>query len=1125
MSSNTISVYDEDGDTPDWIEIKNTGTAAVNLEGVILTDSANVDTPWSFPSMTLGAGQHLLVFASAKDRREPPMTYETIIDWGDSWRYVVPDGSTSVSWKDLSYDDSGWSEGTSGFGYGDDDDNTVLPGIMSVFMRKEFVVQDPTDIQEILLHVDYDDAFVAYINGVEVARENITSTGPPAFDQAADNFDHEAAMYGGGQPNLFTISNPQDFLIAGTNVIAIQGHNHSTGSSDFTLIPFVTLGRNVGVSDLSEHLSFTTNFLHANFKISSSGEYVQLSTTAGELIDQLFTGEIPTDISIGRNPDGTGSFQYFGTPTPGAENSGDSFTSIASDVSFSEPAGFKQASFQLTLSAPDGDEILYSLDGSHPSEGQLYTGPITISSTSSVSAINSGNNLLPGRVTTQSYLFGSDHDVPVVSITIDPDHLWDENTGIYASGPNASPNFPHFGANFWEDWERPIQVELFETDGTQAFSESAGVKIFGGWSRGFPQKSLSVFFRNSYGSDELNYQLFPQMELSSFSSFVLRNSGNDWLNTMFRDALASLMFSENVDQQAYRPAVLYLNGQYWGIQNIREKVNEDFLANHHDLNADDITIVETNAIPVEGDPQEYIDLINFVSSNSLSGSANYEFVADQIDLDNFIDYFIGQIFVDNRDWPGNNIKYWKSNAEGSKWRWIGFDRDFGFAIWDPNAASFNTLAHALEPNGPGWPNPPWSTLLFRKMTENDEFRDRFIVRFLDRLNTDYRAENIQPKIDSLQNLIVNEIGDHMNRWGGDLNAWNQNVNQMRSFATNRAVNVREHLRTQFGQGFNRLFTVDVSDEMHGYIRINTVEPPSFPWSGSYFQGLALEVEAIPLPGYEFAGWQGDVVSNDRMLDLTLTANTSLTANFISSTGDGRSLVISEINYVSSAEQDTKDWIEFYNNSSATIDISGWRVEDEGGGVFTMPAGTTVTPRDFLVVCRDLTSFTQFHSASVSIGDMTFGLSSTGDCVRLFDDEDAMVDEVCYTAVAPWPTGDPAGTLALKSAFADNSLPSSWLWSVGFGSPGADHFLDSGVLSAIRTESVVVHPNPTSGFVTVKTEWEGTLTVTDLAGKVILHVPSRAGRNTQLDMASYPDGLYLLKVSNGLETAVRKVVKR
>ena len=239
VSSSNSMFYDEDGDTPDWIELYNPGADEVLLNNWSLSDVENDNNPWTFPDISLDADEYLLIWASDKDRSNINFI-RTLINEGDSFKFIIPDENTPLEWINNGFDDSSWNSGNSGFGYSDNDDNTVVPaGTLSVFVRKNFSIQDVSTINNLILDVDYDDAFVAYINGVEVARANITGV-PPAYNSDGLYVDHEAQIYNGGIPDRFDIANAIPLLINGDNVLSIQVHNVSQTSSDMTLIPFLS---------------------------------------------------------------------------------------------------------------------------------------------------------------------------------------------------------------------------------------------------------------------------------------------------------------------------------------------------------------------------------------------------------------------------------------------------------------------------------------------------------------------------------------------------------------------------------------------------------------------------------------------------------------------------------------------------------------------------------------------------------------------------------------------------------------------------------------------------------------------------------------------------------------------
>ena len=849
MSSNGVTIQDEDGDYSDWIEIYNDESTAVDLSGYGLSDDASEPYKWIMPSLTIAPKDHLMIFASDKNRSEYVRHWETVIDWGDDWKYRLGTSEPPASWKNLGYDDQSWLSGPSGFGFGDDDDSTITPTTTnSVYIRKTFSVQDTSDIKMVVLHVDYDDAFVAYLNGVEISRANIgTVNVPPPYNESATDFTEPVIIYG-GRPNTYIIHNYQSLLQNGENVLAIQVHNYGTGSSDLTLIPFLSLGMNsipTNPNGTNPLLDLPNKFLHTNFKLSSTGEAIVLTNSTNGTIDEVTFGSIGPDVSYGRQPDGSSIWFLFSEATPGDSNTTPGFTGTVSIPQVSIDGGFYSTPLSVAITpASVNDIVYYTLDGSEPKETSTpYTNPIQISSTKVLRTKAFSTGFLPSKTITNTYLINFSTALTVVSLSTDPDNLFDEEFGIYAMGDSAEAAFPHFGANFWQDWERPVHVELFETDGSKGFGIDMGAKIFGGWSRGNAQKSFALFARGQYGESILNYKLFDELPFEEYESFVLRNGGNDWLSTMFRDAFqTSLVDGIDIDKQDYRPALLFINGEYWGIQNIREKVNEHFLAQHHNVNPDSVDILEYFGEVVKGDSTEYLALHSFIENNSMAITSNYEYVKSQMEVDNFIKYFVSQIYFDNQDWPGSNIKYWRKSGNG-KWRWILFDTDFGYGIWNANAYQNNTLQFALETNGPGWPNPPWSTLFLRKLLENNSFKNDFINYFADLSNTNFKPATVVNKLNSMASVIQPEIVRHSTRWNQfTYDQWLTNVQNMRYFASHRITYMQTHFMQKFSLSGFAVVNVFNSDTSMGSIKLNSLEIKSpilvrklfFKYSYKYF---------------------------------------------------------------------------------------------------------------------------------------------------------------------------------------------------------------------------------------------------------------------------------------------------
>ncbi|MFY0627338.1 MAG: CotH kinase family protein [Reichenbachiella sp.] len=1138
MTSNFQTILDEDGDTPDWIELYNIGDNDVDLIGYSITDDASSLTRWTFPNYILSPNEHLLIYASDKNRSIAPLHWETTIDQGDEWRYIVPTEEPDASWRSNGFDDSSWLIGPTGIGYGDGDDNTVVDNAISVFLRKSFVIENASQISDLLLHIDYDDAFIAYINGNEIARGNINGD-IPAFDTEANEW-HSAVIYKGGSPEYFEISNAQEFIVEGQNVMSVQVHNYNATSSDMTIIPILSLGSNIDRGgEFSEFISIGQASFHTDFKLASGGDTLMLFNPEQEMVDSLFTGDLSADISLGRTIDGSGEMSFFSESTPGASNEySTGYNSHSGEVEFSISGGVYGTPIQVELSTQNIDEtIYYTLDGTMPSlASSEYSGPLDISTSTNLQAQVLSQNSIPGKLGAASYLIGVRHDLPVVSLTVDPYEFFDDTDGMYMPGPNASADFPHFGANFWEDWERRVHVELFEEDGSVGFSANAGAKIFGNYSRGNDQKSLSLFFRKGYGDGPIKYQLFKDKELDEFSSFVIRNSGNDNNNTMMRDGLLTSLFHESVDRQGFRPAAIYINGEYFGIQNIREKINEHYIANNHNISSDDVEIVEGNGRSVYGNEDHYNSLIDFVQNNDLSDAENYEYVKTQMDVMNYIYYTTGNIFIDNRDWPGNNIKYWRENSVDGKWRWIAFDTDFGFGIWDSGNYVGNTLSFALDANGPGWPNPPWATLLLRSLMENEEFRNLFINTYVDQLNEVWTTELIQETITDKSDAIANEIEDHMDRWNGGYGYWLQQIDAYHNYATQRPYYARRHIIDHFELSGSFDLTVDVSDESHGKVRVNTLSPQSFPWTRNYMHDIPVELEAIPSLGYEFVGWIG-LNSSEPLANVRSSENTEVKAVFEKIDGDNSNIVINEILYSSPIESEIEDWVELFNVRNTPVDVSGWELKDEDDEHgFIFPENTVIASNGYLVVCKNVENFNQNYNTSVEvIGDLDFGLSSGGDCVRLFDNAGAIVSAVCYEPTSPWPeeANGLGATLALKNPVFDNSVASNWYAYSNGGNPGIDN---SNAVTSLNDRNDIYeifnYPNPFQLELgieySIEKQGEFEIVIYDMQGReieTIIHGMQMVGKHKVVwhPKISVNKGMYLVKISGAEGTRVSRVI--
>jgi uncharacterized repeat protein (TIGR02543 family) len=1108
MSSNGGAIIDIDGETSDWIEFFNSGATSVNLNGYGLSDKKDKPFKWIFPDLQINPGEYLMVFASGKDRREAPLFWNTVISQGDYWKYQTPVAEPASTWRNSGFDDSKWSTGKSGFGYGDNDDATVLSNSRVVFIRKTFIVNNLAAIKQLILHIDYDDGFVAYLNGKEIARAQMAGKGDyPAFN-ALSSGEHEALMYLGQMPEKFVVDNPTSILRTGENILAIQVHNVTTTSTDLSVIPFLSIGSTEEPIEprIIELLKISKNELHTNFKIDAEGESLYLTNPSGVLADSVRVGALQVNYSFGRTSKDPAVWAVFDKSTPGKENSGEIVAGEkAGKPVFNLPGGVYSSELKVDLTAPNqNDTIFYTLDGSVPTRSSyVYSNGINIYTSKVIRARILKSGKLPGETVTNSYIIYPTGKLPFVSISMDPFDLWDYNSGIYVKGPNAQAETPFFGANFWMDWEKPCHFEMMETSGDKVIDVDAGVKIYGNYSRANDQKSMAFYCRKAYGSDMMKYKIFQERPFDEFKDIALRNSGNDWNNTMFRDGLMTgLTLGLNVDQQAFRPATIFLNGEYWGILNIREKINEHFIASNNNVDADDVTILENNGTPIVGTADDYWTMYNFLGSNSLASQANYNKMLEWIDVNSFIDYYASEIYFRNHDWPGNNIRYWKTNNSKGRWRWILFDTDFGMGIWYSSPEE-NTLelATANDPSILYWPNPPWSTLMFRRLLENTGFRNQFVNRFADLLNSNFREDRVNSAIDMKQNLIYDEIGNHLTRWKGpSFDEWLFNVQQMKSFASARPANVFSHIRQKFKFKDSQA-VIASADSTQGSIQLNSLKLTSFPWWGYYFPDVPITLTALPKAGYRFVKWTGIATgSNSATITVIPQANLDLTAVFEADGSHYDDIVINEISFNNDATVNPGDWIELYNKGSYDIDVSGWKLTDsDPNHQFIFAANTWIKAGEYLVVASDLVKFKAVFGTVKYLHEpfaFNFGLGNTVDAVKLYSRDSQLIDEVNYSNSDPWQTYslDELWSLELDNPGNDNDSGLNWVLSEKYGTPGAHNRLFIPVnisnlpVAETTTELLQNYPNPFSEGTNIKFKLDKPakyqVTILDVNGRVL-----------------------------------------
>lgn len=355
--------------------------------------------------------------------------------------------------------------------------------------------------------------------------------------------------------------------------------------------------------------------------------------------------------------------------------------------------------------------------------------------------------------------------LPIFSLITDPDHLFSEESGIYVPGDKFDNTNPLLTGNYFQrgdDWERPVHIHYFDRDKVLRISQNAGIRIHGGITRKLPQKSLRLYARSEYGINKFYYPFLPGRDVDAYKRILLRSTMGSWNNSVISDVVAHQIIKESgLDYQEYQPALVFINGEFWGIYTIRDRIDERYISYLHGIDKDFVNMVEgTHANIVAGDNTSYLDMIDFIENHNLAIDQNYEYVSSVIDIDNYIDYLIAEIYFKNYDWPTNNIKIWNSQKEDIKWKWIFYDIDGGYGDM-----TYNMVTHLSNTDSNvEWPNSPESTLLYRKLIENQKFRESLLSKFSFWMKHYFNPDENQALLKKIKNEYAPYIPMHINRW-------------------------------------------------------------------------------------------------------------------------------------------------------------------------------------------------------------------------------------------------------------------------------------------------------------------------------------------------------------------------
>ena len=560
--------------------------------------------------------------------------------------------------------------------------------------------------------------------------------------------------------------------------------------------------------------------LKLNFCISSTGEALFFFDPNGKLIDKLSAGRMRSGQSYGR--DGSDNRFYYAEPTPGAQN-GKGYEGITQLPAFSVTPGIYDNAVTVAITAGEGETIRYTTDCTTPNaSSEVYSGELSISKNSVIRAAAFRDGYLSGDVATATYLFRSDgvnHALPVVTLVTDPDNLWNSKTGIYATGDKFDPDAAsyadtlqsatYYQAKFATEeqvdtiWEKPAAFSLFDDNGKQVFTQNVGIRIAGSFGRGRAQKGFNVIARKEYGKGSMEYPFFDNRPYTEYKAVVLRAGAQDQNRSKIRDELASGLLEGtdiNILYQAYRPTVLYLNGEYWGVYFLKEKRNRFFVAQHENTeNNVDLAIGKGFKQRSYGDNSDWVSLYEYATSHDLSSAEAYAYVSERMDVDSFRDYMIAEIYNGNTD--TYNFQYYR--LKGGKWKFIFYDFCWGF-----QSPGHETLAFRMGKT----PSDVCSAKLFAAMLQNKGWRDSFCRRFGELLNTAFAPERVTSLIDQLYGYVEPEIKREREKFNkdtfmgvkqpntnlGTYEGFQSEISKLKDFAQRRPEELKRQLQSNLG---------------------------------------------------------------------------------------------------------------------------------------------------------------------------------------------------------------------------------------------------------------------------------------------------------------------------------------
>ena len=791
MADPITGIRDDDDELCDWIELYNTTNRDIALSSLGLSDNEGRPLKWRFPdNAVIPAKGYYLVLCTGKDRmdriKNAPHTNfkisaekETII-LTDSQGHVLD----RVMIDNLPLDCS-WGRNDSGQMQVFQTPTPSLPNNQSGFNQMDINLRAMNKsgvyISEVMAS---NDSVVTYPNAGNTDWIEIYNSGTESVDISDWGLSDKLDRGRRWQFPYGTVIGPGEYKV-------------------------VMCDRDTEKNTLQE--------LHASFKVGKlKQETITLTDPTGRVLDKMILPEMRTDVSYGRTPGIAGLF-YYDTPTPFQQNR-DGFAGYAEKPSFSTEPGLYYATTYVEITIPEGTQVFYTTDCTTPTQNSNpYHGErleLNFSTVIRARAFATGN-IKPSDTLTGTFFINAYHTLPIVSVVTEPDNLWNKETGMLVVGDNVIKDKLPFKNTVYRKVKdsgvkNECYVELYDDSGTNLISQGAAFSLMGDFSLDMPQKSFKFRAKSLYGEKTFAAKLFPDRDYTEYKSFVLRNSGNDSMWTRLQDGFQSRLMDycdSTVAHQAWKPYAVYLNGVYWGHMNLRERTDRFMLAQFEGLpleEGNNITLLQGSGRVKYGSNKQWKAMIKKIKAGDpAKNPEDLQYILDNVDVDNLFEYIAFEMFFGNSDI--GNTRFYRTNQEGSKWKWVLYDVDYGLYM-----STFNSPKSYTKEKGMG--EKGIDNTILRKLLSVPEYKDRYLTIYgtiFRKLTTDHMLAIL----DELVELIKPEMQLHWARWGeendksiisdapvsidGAYRYWEQRVERLRNVIRKRPTLLWQYTQDAF----------------------------------------------------------------------------------------------------------------------------------------------------------------------------------------------------------------------------------------------------------------------------------------------------------------------------------------